>query len=178
MSQNAEKLINFHQMNRKKCRFTPQCCHDYINFNEWIWHLFTAIASPVATPIFCCFACMAQAAEGCEFRVTWIPLIKIRQQIFKSLLLCIIIKKSRYFHTCQHEEILQFVLLHIKFWIWIMEHWYLGLFRYPCSRDFFGGVWIYKPVRYMKLGDQNMIDYGISVLVSHLRDIFHFVHNK
>ena len=84
MSQNAEKLINFHQMNRKKCRFTPQCCHDYINFNEWMWHLCTAIAPTMATPIFCCFACMAQAAEGCEFRVTWIPLIKIRQQIFKS----------------------------------------------------------------------------------------------
>ena len=145
MSQNTEIFIKFHQMNRKKCRFTPQCCHDYINFNEWIWHLFTAIASPVATPIFCCFACMAQAAEGCEFRVTWIPLIKIRQQIFKSLLLCIIIKKSRYFHTCQHEEILQFVLLHIKFWIWIMEHWYsgthaVGIFSVGCESTGLYGI--------------------------------------
>ena len=84
MSQNTEKLINFHQMNRKKCRFTPQCCHDYMNFNEWIWHLFTAIAPTMATPIFCCFACMAQAAEGCEFRGFFIALIKIIQLIFKS----------------------------------------------------------------------------------------------
>jgi len=34
--------------------------------------------------LFCCFACMAQAAEGCELRVTWIALIKIRQEIFMS----------------------------------------------------------------------------------------------
>ena len=85
MSQNAEKLINFHQMNRKKCRFTPQCCQEFINFNAWIWHLPTAIAPTMATPIFYCFACMAgQAAECRESRVFWIAFIKIRQLNFKS----------------------------------------------------------------------------------------------
>jgi len=67
------------------------------NFNKWIWHLYTAIAPTMATPIFCCFACMAQAAEGCELRVTWIALIKIRQLIFCNVSW----RNARQYH---HEE--------------------------------------------------------------------------
>ena len=103
------------------------------------------IAPTMATPIFCCFACMAQVAEGCEFRVTWIAFIKIRQKIFKSKLLFYYHKKGQLFlHLPEWRNAQIFI---IAYQILNLENGTL-IVRHPCSRNFFGGVWIYKPVRY------------------------------